>query len=750
MTQEQIEAAIALSKENLIDFCITTDNRFEPYWHHEELAKALERVERGELKRLIINMPPRHGKSMLTTEKFPTWYLGRHPEKEVVVAAYSAELAETFGFKSRDIMQSQAYKAIFGISLREDSKAKDHWMTSKGGGYRSVGFGGSLTGQGADLMILDDPIKNSEEAESQTFRDKQWAWYISTAYTRLHKGAPVVLILTRWHMDDLAGRLLKMEEEGGDHWEVINFPAIATQDEKFRKVGEPLCEDLFPLSELEQKRNVSGPYYWSAMYQQTPISAGNQEFKQDNFHYISEEEVLKKNTRRFMTIDTAVSKKASADYTGITLNFVDKEGMWNIMTWKRRFSPKELMDFIFQIWEKYNVEKIGIEKTMYLMALKEYFNDEMRKRGKFPHIVELQHNQMNKEARIRGILPYYESGTVWHIKGMCEGLEEELLTFPRGVHDDVCLIGDTGVLTKNGNVKIKHVNVGDYVLTRSGYKKVLWSGVTGIKDIITNIGITGTANHPVITTKGIKDLQYVNESDKLYIWNEKLLSIEERNFTDTQIQKEDNTEFISGDISKTTNLQFPCIGIFGLKRMVLYLKKCMSIIKMGILSIIPLKILKSYQHQNTQNTTQEQLNQETEQVSMLLKIIRECRKLLKSGEIQIKEKLGTQNTQKIRSTNQKKLSVLNVENQQLKIQEMQDSAQENVMGNFRPESLDGKIQVTIKRKVYNLKVEDAHEFFANGVLVHNCDSLAYQKFLVAKPNEENYKKVHVFKQTSFK
>ncbi len=281
------------------------------------------------------------------------------------------------------------------------------------------------------------PTHNSEEADSMVFRDKQWEWYQSTLYTRLHKGAAIIVIQTRWHIDDLAGRLIKSEADGGDHFEVINLPAIATADEEFRKQGEPLCKELFPIEELNQKKAVVGPYYWSAMFQQTPISAENQEFRLDYFRYEKLDEVLKKTTRKFMTIDTAISKKSSADYTGIVLNFVDREGKWHLMTWKRRFSPKELMDFIFQMWETYKIEKIGIEKTIYLMALKEFFNDEMRKRGKFPHIVELDHGQINKETRIRGVLAYYASGTIAHITGECEGLEEELLSFPKGVHDDV-------------------------------------------------------------------------------------------------------------------------------------------------------------------------------------------------------------------------------------------------------------------------------------------------------------------------
>lgn len=445
---KQAEVALALKKkaeENLLAFAIITDQNFEPFWHHKVIADKLEKVERGEIKRLIITLPPRSGKSYLGTEKFPVWYLGKHPEREVGVIAYSAELAETFGYKSRDIAMSDQAKAIFGLSLRADSQAKDHWMTDKGGGYSAIGFGGSMTGKGFHLIIIDDPIKNNEEAESQTFRDKQWVFYQATLYTRLYKNAAIVLIQTRWHLDDLAGRLEAEEKNGGDHWEVLNIPAIADTDEKYevkgkiieRKAGEVIEPNLFPKEEILQKKNVLGSFYFSALYQGQPISSENQEFRKEFFQYIELDEVLKMTTRRFMTVDTAISKKSSGDYTGITLNFVNKENKWHVMTWKLRVSPQELMDFIFRIWKQYHVEQIGIEKTIYLMAIKPYFDEEMRKRNQFPYVTELQHNQVNKETRIRGLLPYYESNSVYHIKGHCDGLEEELLTFPKGRNDDV-------------------------------------------------------------------------------------------------------------------------------------------------------------------------------------------------------------------------------------------------------------------------------------------------------------------------
>lgn len=385
----------------------------------------------------MLFVPPRHGKSELGSIMFPAWYLGKHPEKEIITSSYSADLAQDFGYKTRNLVATQEYQELFNTKLRDDSKSKAKWLTQEGGGYTAVGVGGAITGRGADILIIDDPIKNREEAESQTVRDKVWSWYTSTAYTRLEKNGAVILILTRWHKDDLAGRLLKAQEEGGDKWEVVKFPAIATSEEFFRKEGEALWADKYDLKALKQIKNTIGVYDWSALYQQEPVSSETQEFKQEYWQYRTIEEVLALSTRNTLTIDTAISQKASADYTGFCLNFTDRENKWNIKAWKKKLSPLELIDDLFSLQETFRLESIGIEKTIYLQAIKPFLDEEMRKRNKFLNIVELQHNQTAKETRIRALLPRYESHSIFHIAGQCSDLEEEQINFPKGVHDDV-------------------------------------------------------------------------------------------------------------------------------------------------------------------------------------------------------------------------------------------------------------------------------------------------------------------------
>jgi hypothetical protein len=437
LSKEELQAFQKVASNDLVDFSIYTDRNYNPTWLHEEIAKQLTRVEKGEVKRLMIFVPPRHGKSELGSIKFPAWYLGRHPEKEVITSSYSAELAQDFGYKTRNLVATQEYQQIFDTKLRDDSKSKAKWLTGEGGGYTATGVGGAITGRGADLAIIDDPFKNREEAESKTIRDKVYNWYTSTLYTRLEKGGAIILILTRWHQDDLAGRLLKAMGDGGEQWEVIKFPALATQDEAHRKQGEPLWVDKYDLGALENIKKTIGVYDWSALYQQTPTNSDTQEFKQEFWKYRTMEEVLALTTYRTLTIDTAISQKASADYTGLCANFTDRENKWNLKSWKEKISPLELIDLLFNLQEQYRFDSIGIEKTIYLQAIKPFLDEEMRRRNRFLPIVELQHNGVQKEIRIRALLPRYESKSIYHITGQCTDLEEDQLSFPKGIHDDV-------------------------------------------------------------------------------------------------------------------------------------------------------------------------------------------------------------------------------------------------------------------------------------------------------------------------
>ena len=201
-----------MARKSLLDFCLYTNITYEIAPHHKLIAEKLEAVERGEIKRLMITMPPRHGKSELASRRFPSWYIGRNPDKQIIAASYNSDLANDFGREVRNIVGSPEFSNLFNTALSVDSKAANRWHTDKGGMYVAAGVGTAITGRGADILLIDDPFKDRQEADSEITRQRVWDWYTSTAYTRLMPGGAVIVINTRWHDDDLSGRLLEEQD----------------------------------------------------------------------------------------------------------------------------------------------------------------------------------------------------------------------------------------------------------------------------------------------------------------------------------------------------------------------------------------------------------------------------------------------------------------------------------------------------------------------------------------------------------
>lgn len=348
-------------------------------------------------------------------------------------ASYSADLAAEFGRQARNIVDSREYKNIFDTTLAEDSQAKSVWSTNGRGRYNALGVGGAATGKGADILIIDDPIKNRKDADSFLIRENIYKWYQSTARTRLSPTGSVIMVVTRWHDDDLAGRVM---QEDSSNWKVISLPAIAEADEEYRKQGEALWPSQFNLENLLQTKSEVGSYEWSSLYQQNPLNAETQEFKKEMYKYITEDEVKQKLTSCFITIDTAVKEEESSDYTGTVINRVDSDNNWYIKANRKKINSTKLIDYIFDLWSIEQPESIGIEETTFMQAVYPFLKLEQIKRNVFPIIYPLKHHGKSKILRIRGLLPRYEAGKIYHIIGQCESLEEEQLRFPKGRNDD--------------------------------------------------------------------------------------------------------------------------------------------------------------------------------------------------------------------------------------------------------------------------------------------------------------------------
>ena len=249
--------------------------------HHRMVCERLEAVERGECKRLMIFMPPRHGKSELVSRRFPAWYLGRNPAKQFISASYGADLASDFGRDVRNILGTGEFNALFpGIGLAQDSAAKNRWHTNHDGSYVAAGVGTAITGRGADILNIDDPVKDRVEAESEVTRKTVLDWYTSTAYTRLMPGGSIVLTMTRWHELDLAGTLLEDAKTGVDKWDVVCLPGLANaaDDPLQRKANECLWPTRYDETALAKIRAAIGERDFGALYQQDPRPSGTSFF----------------------------------------------------------------------------------------------------------------------------------------------------------------------------------------------------------------------------------------------------------------------------------------------------------------------------------------------------------------------------------------------------------------------------------------------------------------------------------------
>lgn len=275
-TLEELNTEIA--RQDFGEFCVMATPQWSWYWKHlKYIRRQVERVTSGATKRLMLFLPPRHGKSEMVTVRYPVWRILSDGQLKVIVGAYNQTLANKFSRKSRRIAKQW-------MELSDERTAVEDWETTAGGGLRAVGVGGGITGQGGDLIIIDDPVKNREEANSETYRQKVWDWYTDDLYTRLEPGGAIILIMTRWHEDDLAGRIL--DSDDGQSWEVVNLPAEAEEDDELgRDVGEALCPERFDLKDLARIKRVLGNSYY-ALYQQRPVAPEGEMFKRAWFEIV--------------------------------------------------------------------------------------------------------------------------------------------------------------------------------------------------------------------------------------------------------------------------------------------------------------------------------------------------------------------------------------------------------------------------------------------------------------------------------
>lgn len=440
--QAKIDAALATivkAVRNYISFCGFIDRRFKAPDHIQLIGGYLQKVKDGEIKRLMIFMPPRHGKSEITSRKFPAFFLGHKPDNNVVLASYAKSLCRGFSRRVRAAIESKDFQLLFpGIKTAQDSRSVDQWEIQElRGGLMATGVEGALTGHGAHLFIIDDPIKDRKQAESRVYRDNIFDWYQNVALTRLEPGAAMLLMMTRWHQDDLAGRILTTEKD----WVVLNLPAVVEtleQEEKDplnRKVGDLLWPGRFSKEELEATKKKVGSRAWNALYQGEPMDPTSQRIKRDWIRWYDQ---LPPDTKRGAGIDTATSSKETADNMAMVEAAKDQEGFIYIDdVFCDKISVNAFSGFYANRVKTQKFSKILIEDNNAGEAIRQSIVTACRTAGSQPHPQAI-HTSTDKGVRVSEFEGMIENGTIRFKRGnkKVEELVDHLVDFPQSSSDD--------------------------------------------------------------------------------------------------------------------------------------------------------------------------------------------------------------------------------------------------------------------------------------------------------------------------
>lgn len=452
-----------LARRKLIEFILMFHGRYKAGWVHRDICNRLEQFSRDvaaeKSPRLMILMPPRHGKSQIASKLFPAWHFGHYPHHEIISASYNISLALEFSREAREVCKSDLYKKLFpGAKLNPDINAAENWKFASetgvgAGGYVAAGIGVGITGKGAHVLIIDDPVKNEQEAESVDNRQKIWNWYLSSAYNRLAPGGGILVIQTWWHDDDLAGRLQQMmkdnpDDEYVDKFEVVKYPAIAEEDEEFRLKGDALHPERYNLNSLLRiQRQYGGPHsrYWSALYQQNPVPTEGAYFSKDMIVY---RDGAPQNVTMdiYQAWDLAISEeqqKANNWTVGYTVGY-DNNGLIHVLERVRMKTndSAKIEDAIIDMYKKYpTVYGIGFEDGQIFKTMRSSLKRRMVERNVYIPLDEKENilkPVTDKEVRARPLQARLQNRRVTWPRGQ-EWVDEvwkEFLRFPAGTQDD--------------------------------------------------------------------------------------------------------------------------------------------------------------------------------------------------------------------------------------------------------------------------------------------------------------------------
>jgi len=460
MISSAVEKALADGKVTVDQLAYTyfqsyvgvQNSNYEFAPHNINIVKALMAVEAGDIRRLIVCMPPRHGKTMLISEYFPAWYLGRNPDHQIIAASYSWDRANDVGRKVRNQMIEPTHKRIFSdCTLSDDSKSSNKLSTKQGGNYYSVGIGGATVGRGANLFIVDDPTKSRESANSESSQKKLIDWYRSVAYTRLMPDNRIIIVMTRWHFYDLVGYIL--EESSGD-WHILSMPAICNETDDLigRQPGDALWPTRYPLDRLYEIQREVGTIEWNAQYQQSPLPSeggmveldwfGRYDYSKIQICDIAvrlggEPNIPFEIKHIVCSWDTAFKESELNDPSSCTVWGISKETYYLLNVFNKRMKFPELRQAVIEMYERYS--KWGLGSVRVLIEDKasgQSLIQELLANTKIP-IIAMQANA-NKQLRLSQGTPLIEAGRVfipdkspWSVR-----YETQIAQFPFGKEDD--------------------------------------------------------------------------------------------------------------------------------------------------------------------------------------------------------------------------------------------------------------------------------------------------------------------------
>jgi len=463
---------VAKARRRLIDFTTYTYPNYLVGWFQQEVAAKLDQflddVIARRSPRLMLFAPPRSGKSELVSRRFPSYALGKHPDLTMIATSYSGELASRLNRDVQRIIDDEAYGRVFpGTSLggaNVRTVAQGNYLRNSDifevvghrGSYRSAGVQGSVTGMGSEVFLIDDPVKDAIEADSATYRERAWEWYRSVAYTRLAPGGGILLIMTRWHEDDLAGRILQAQKDGGEKWEVVRYPAIAEQEEPHRKEGEALHRDRYDEKALERIKLAVGSRVWSALYQQRPAAAEGGIFKRQHWRHfkvpphanMAELRAALQLSRVVQAWDTAFKKGQDNDPSSCTTIGVAPSRYYILDSWTHKVEYPELKRAAIDHHAKWQPDLVLVEDKASGQSLVQELSRETR----IPLLAVGVDS--DKVARANAVTPVHEAGLCYLPEGepWVSDFVDELASFPTAPHDDRVDSFDLalGYLTRGG------------------------------------------------------------------------------------------------------------------------------------------------------------------------------------------------------------------------------------------------------------------------------------------------------------